>query len=668
MPPRLRPGPAWAALLLTLAVRALVALSRADEWQLDVYSGSLAWALVQGMPLDPDSLPIIPHSRGSVVIAGLLVPLYALFGPAFWGLKAVALALSGATAFLFARILERHAGTAAAWAGALLFALLPPSYQVVDVLALGSHGDVNLLVLGNLALLLGLGAAALWSPGRALLLGLFCGLGYFCSLQFLAAVPALGLAWLAAAWRSRGEVRAHLAWVWAGPLAFALPLLPAWLLADRVTASDKIVSKSLGERVLPDGIGGAAEKWLGTWGHELRRSWLFEEHGGAPWSWLYLAALAAGLLLLVPRLRRLEPLALFALAHPLLVVTLYAVTDFRLNLVSTADGLGSRYVMPVVVSTALWIALGAGRLHGAGRRVPALLLMAAPLAAGAAGVASMADPGRAAAQPPLRGTEFARFKDHFEHAGGDDLGARLAWIEELDPDWSGLRPLCYEKPLLRQLAWNREEELRADLRAALTAPADLRRYQLAALGFHAADRWAQLRGPEGAALERLVATARLLEGEDRTWFLRGAGKGWVAKMVARRVYEEAVTGGRLPGGPRWEVKNPYTTARLMQLPEELRRPIAEGLGFQIGFRTTPYARQTLQLLGDREALGVLAPELRAALFDFVGRGYRVRFREALYEPPEPGALRLEAHLAPGDRPAFRAGLRPDREAAGGGGG
>ena len=65
---RPRISPALFAALTTLLVRVAVALSRIDELELELYSGSLAWALLEGMPLHPDQLPVIEHNRGSVVV------------------------------------------------------------------------------------------------------------------------------------------------------------------------------------------------------------------------------------------------------------------------------------------------------------------------------------------------------------------------------------------------------------------------------------------------------------------------------------------------------------------------------------------------------------------------------------------------------------------------
>ena len=81
------------------------------------------------------------------------------------------MAFSAATAALLAGLMERHVSRRAGLATAALLALLPPSYQAVDVLALGSHGDSVLFTALALAILLA-GRGAPMGLGRALAFGL----------------------------------------------------------------------------------------------------------------------------------------------------------------------------------------------------------------------------------------------------------------------------------------------------------------------------------------------------------------------------------------------------------------------------------------------------------------------------------------------------------------
>lgn len=202
-------SPAPAALLLALVVRTAVGLSRLDELTFRFHTASVAVALLEGLPLRLHELPLISHDRGSAGARLLAVPLVALLGDTLVAIKLEAIALSGATAWLFARMLERGAGRTAAWAGALLFAFLPPCYQALDVRPLGSHVDTVLFDLAALALVVSSPRGADAGARRALALGLVAGLGLFFSSHFLVVLPALLAPWWAVDrrfWRRRSAL------------------------------------------------------------------------------------------------------------------------------------------------------------------------------------------------------------------------------------------------------------------------------------------------------------------------------------------------------------------------------------------------------------------------------------------------------------------------------
>ena len=68
-----------------------------------------------------------------------------------------------------------------------------------------------------------------------------------------------------------------------------------------------------------------------------------------------LVAILVSLGCVVRRAVRLDPLAIFAIGHPITFLVLYAVTDLKLNLDMTLDGMGSRYIMPMLATQMLWI-------------------------------------------------------------------------------------------------------------------------------------------------------------------------------------------------------------------------------------------------------------------------------------------------------------------------
>lgn len=634
--PRRGPSAFWVAALLGALVRALVAASRVDELELELYSGSLGQALAHGMPLDPHQLPVIPHNRGSVVFGALLAPAFWLFGPRLWVIKALAVAMSAATAGLLAWLTERHVSRRAGLAAALLLALLPPSYQMVDVLALASHGDSVLFTALALALLLGPGPErGPLETGRALALGLVVGFGCFFSLQCLVAVPALLASWLArdpAFWRrpaSLGALAAALVWV-----------VPAErMLGDAGGAT--IVNQSASERMLPEGLLGALAKWLGTFAVELRRSWMFELHGGSWAGWLLLAALAAGLAAVVPRLLRLEPLLLFSVLYPALIAGAYAVTNFRLELDRNLDGMGSRYLMPMIPFMALWVAAALER--GPSRWPPAPLGRAAVLAAAAAGLVgwlALLDPGKPWRQPTVRATELAYFHGHLEHAAGSDPAERLAWIERLEPDWPAWRPLIHSVVRLPAAEAGTSAQRIDAIRAA---PEDVRPYLWVLLGHQLAEE----------PLAELPALG--LAPDEQRWLLRGTGVQLLRNHIARSTRQEAAAARR-------GVAPAHAPAALFaRLGDELERldpaareALLEGLGFQVGLRLTVYQPVLLRVVEETE---VLAPVHAAVLDRAMGVGFRMRFLEADYRLPE--RLSIEAHLSERARAPFRAGLAPD---------
>lgn len=195
-PPRSR----WvllAVLATVFVARLLLAMSRMDEVELEIYSGSLATAILAGLPLDPTELPIIVHLRGSYIVGLLLVPLFWLFGSTLWALKVLAIGWSLATAAVLVVLLDRVLGGRAALAGGLVYAFLPPSFVVVDIMILGSHGETILFILLALLFLMTRKRSLLLDRWGSFVFGASIGVGFLFSMQFLPAIPALILAWWA---------------------------------------------------------------------------------------------------------------------------------------------------------------------------------------------------------------------------------------------------------------------------------------------------------------------------------------------------------------------------------------------------------------------------------------------------------------------------------------
>jgi 4-amino-4-deoxy-L-arabinose transferase-like glycosyltransferase len=338
-----------------------VALSRLDELELERYKANFGWALLHGLPLDPTHLPIIPHLRGSVIFGALLVPLLWLLGPTLVALKLLAVLWGAWIVALATALAERHLARPAAWLVLVLCLFATPSYLWLDVLAQGSHVDSIIFIL-----------LPLWWAGRsergvrrAIGFGTLIGLGVPFSMQFLVASPGIAAYCL---WRWRPDPKAAVRS--AKSVAVGVLAATPWLaLVPCITRNATLVNQAIDERFLPHGWSGAWERLEDLLRSDLRRSWLLEEHGlgwfalvlcllfgcGALWLWLELwralgATRGPGITAQAETGNAPQDparLGLYALPHVLGLALAYAISDFKLNLVSTADGMGSRYLMPI---------------------------------------------------------------------------------------------------------------------------------------------------------------------------------------------------------------------------------------------------------------------------------------------------------------------------------
>jgi len=631
--PRARLPVFWIGFLVVLLARVLVAYSRLDDGRgEETYQGTLAWAWLNDFPLDREKLPIIVHLRGSVVFAALVAPLYALLGPSYAVLKIVAVVWSalvgGLVAFCVERGLPRTLPACARRRGALvaiaLVALLPPAYQMVDTCTYGSHMDSVLPTLAALACVVAAPGALSWT--RTIALGLALGFGTFFSLQCTVATPAVLLAWWASDrgfWRRPSSL---------GVLAAALPAACIPL----VSRSSKLVTKSMGDHFLPEGLAGAWDKLVVWLSGDGVRVMLFEVSGGALLGWVFAAAALVALVLCVPRVLRLEPLAIFALGHPLLVWGAWVASDFELNFVVVGGGMGSRYLMPTMPAVAIALVLAgiALRRRGPGGLLASRLVVGSALVTGALGVVGLLDTRPLFQLPPRIGTTFSMFEMHFRVAG--DWRTRLRLARELEPDWDAYRPVAYRilAPPGEILAPKDGLPTAREIATVAAMPEDERPYVLAAMGSAGA-------GP--ATLERVLGTLDALgpdtPREDARFLRLGVGRA-ITNVAVTRAFATL----KMPA---------ESFALLARLPDEHARDVAIGAGFQLGRLFVPYNDNFGLLL---EGGAKLPDERRAAFFRGLGLGWRLRFQEAEWFVPEPGAAKLERRLGSRDAAEFRAAL------------
>jgi len=620
-----RPPAFLVGFAVVAGARALVAASRLDDFRgEELYQGSFAQALLSGLPLDPGHLPVIVHLRGSVVFGVLAAPLYALLGASYAALKVLAVLWSGLAGGLLATCAERALGGRAGLLAALCAAFFPPAFQMVDASAFGSHLDSLVPTLAALAVVLARPAPL--GLGRAALLGLALGAGAFFSLQCIVAAPAVVAAWWALdprCWRRPASL---------GILCGALPAAAIPL----VSTSTTLVTKPMSAHLLPEGLGGALARVGDLARGDLVRSLLFEVAGGAWLGFVYAAALLCAWLLLLPRLRRREPLAVFAALHPLLLIGAFAASDFELNFAVRLNGMGSRYLMPMMPALAAALVLGAETLR-ARSALAARLLLAAPLLAGAVGFACLLDPRPLFDLPPRSGTNFPFFEAHILYAAPDPAG-RIAWARSIDPDWDAYRPLLFS--FVAAEAGPPGPPAVADWKRVGALAPDVRPYALVALGERAAS------APDvGRIAQALASVPPVLSPTEARWFRLGVGRG----ILQAGLPEVAQKGGSNAGLYR----------ALAALSAAGQGEVALGAGLQLGRLFTPYNENIRNGL---QGLPVLDQDLRARFLFGLGLGWRLRFREAAYAPPEPEKAALERLLEPADRTAFRAALEAPHDA------
>lgn len=631
MAARLR-SPVVLAVLATALVRTLVAAARMDELELELYSGSMAQAWLAGMPTDTAQLPVIPHNRGSVVLGVLLVPLFAVLGPTLAAIKVLAIAISAATAGLLVAVADRSLGRIAAWSAAALVALLPPTYQMVDVLALGSHAESVLFTVLACWLVL---APAGGPRSAGAMFGAGCALGFavFFSLQSLIAIPALVAAWLVR--DARFFLRRTFALYLLGALLW-VPIARLFLLPEHAAVID---SQAAADRLLPDGPGAALSKLGRTLTHDLPASWGFAQYGGAALAWVWYAAILLGGLAVVRRVLRREPWAVFFLLYPLLVLGAYAASNFEFKLDENLDGMGSRFVVPLLPLCAVWIGAGCealGRWPAAKPRPVVPFAAAAVVAvAGLWGLVALLASGGRYDQPMVRGTELAHFHGHLEHASGRDLMRRLEWVQRVEPDWRADQPLVHKSFDPWPAPVRSADEVGLYLASIRGEAEELRPFLWVQLGREAA---------LGLAPAELAAVAPE-SAEAERWFFRGVGNQMLQHLLAW-------FGRNRASDPDGEATLARYFGELARLAPGAHRAAVDGLGFTLGSRLTPYQPLLLAVLRGHASIPLAD---RAPFFRALGRGYRSRFRESTYEVP--GHLRIEDLLAERDLVFFREGLQ-----------
>jgi len=333
----------------------------------EVTKGCVALEIVRG-PL----LPVLDYQYttffgGSTVVAALAAPLFAVFGPRLWALKAVPIGFHLAAVGLLFLLLDRFATRRAAWIGGLLMALTPPGYTIITTVAWGSHMESNALALLACYLFLDLCSAREGRAWRRLLLGFVLGFSVWFGYQTLVFVTAIAA--LDFLHDRRGFLRGALPQA-AGFLAGMIPWFVYNLRHD--FAGISLYGASIVEHVSPDAGRAGPIRRLGMLLSEgLPASYFFE-------SWRGLGSvgaivLAAGVLAaawsLRSEIRRFSPHpGVLAIVYLAIFLVIMAMSDFQIP-AADPDIRDIRYVMLMFPFLFIAAAVGADALMS---RVPAM--------------------------------------------------------------------------------------------------------------------------------------------------------------------------------------------------------------------------------------------------------------------------------------------------------
>ncbi len=464
------------------------------------------------------------YQGGSLVVAMLAVPVFAVLGPTYGHLKLVAVGFSLLAAVLWIVLLWRVAGPASAVLGSWLFALPAPTVQLYQVHAMGSHMETAVFTAASFLLTVAIvtGARARWIP---LLLGVVAGLGLWFCYSAATGVAACAVVWAVAG--PRGSLRRGIPAALAGVALGLLPWL-AYNLAHAFHGLDRLWELFDPRQAAVTGSTESLSTRLAAlFAFDLPRSLGFPDtpdgtFGLATWSYYALVIVAlVGLLPLalralrhqtttpepVPevarvagtmregtrresdalRERRVAVVALLILTFVLLHLVAYLASAFRLDVED--DFIAYRFFTPLFPAAAGALAVGLSRLHTT-RRLIGGVGIALALGLGAYGTATLLREHPGAVPPPVEsGYKVMGLLTHLKYR--DDLDRAVALLTrvrndrdaaffgfgwgleyqyEKDADWSELvsglarctEPADYAAALsgVRWAVWQREGQSR----------------------------------------------------------------------------------------------------------------------------------------------------------------------------------------------------------------
>jgi hypothetical protein len=637
-----------ARLLLCLGFAVVVAIARVpvaqahvDSWAVfEVHSGTIAQALLDGLDLSLERLPIQAHVRGSAFLGFLIAPLYALFGPTAFAMKLAPLLWHALTVGLLVYVLDRFTSRRAAITAGLLLLCAPPMMAKLSVLGFGSHMESSLpfvlalLPFGAITVERRIGAG--WYGA----FGLAAGMAHTWHLQAL--LPCLILAGLLVLHDPRRVVgRAGLAAL-AGATLGALPSLlflglgtmeGSWDLIKMILISEhrpEAVSRE-STQLLGEQVGALSKLKVLLSGGFVQLLEFFEAPRGGRWLgplYALLLLVAAGLALVQDRARlgwralfRRDPEQSFATVlpwHLVALVLFFLASAATLYFTVRSTGWPNRRLSPLLFSLTVLAALGmAGGLR---RPTPRGLWLALLIPLCAAGAWGQLGSVRATEANRLmnRGECYEWFTRHLWFHAGQDVEVALDTIREVDRGDPRFRSLRFRMSM-GQLGLDEPDLAEREARLQATLPAERAVYRTTHLGRLLGEDLGRMGKP---ATWALVDT---MSGVHRQAILHGIGLGLPS---ARPDFPD-----------QWEAAMGILNKFFRMLDRQHVEAVSEGFGFARGFTFDPYMDSHLAMLADYADIG---GPFAVPFFRGMGWGYRQRY----VEPPDhvPEGLTILEHL------------------------
>lgn len=657
----------------------------------ELYTATAAEAVRQGTGFPLSECRFMNYGGGSLLIALLTMPIYAVFGPHYLAFKLIALLVAVAGGLLWFLTVRAWFGPRVAIGFGVLYALAPPALLRTSLIAKGDHAEAMLLIGG--VLLLATRAALAHDARRrqrwAAATGLLAGLGVYVTYSTIPALAGAGLAALALT-----RLRPRRPWV-SFALGLAVGLVPWLLSVARTTETLSVYGESVGAlRSLSEA---ARRAQLLVSGGFLAA---YDLPGRAPRA---LAALLWFAIVLVGWVSLLR-----ARRRPAAVIVLAATGVYLAAFCLRAPDASSRYLAPgyplLLLAGAVLVAPRAPGAAG-GRLGPLAVALVALLGL-LSQVVSIADSRFPALRTPLAGTDWpllgeiagqklpaeriqrlpASLRPYFWAGYGKFLfgfvppsqwEAALAQAgpDARDPIWEGIGIGWFESRRLRELP---------DALAGLAAPErralrdGFARYLPAACAaiarvsgppgvrgflesFREEDRSA-LRVPAAQAVATLMVQGLPLAGADDQGVAaleEVVGRAAWSQALGAALYRDASRGGLRLWRP---ARESWTHSLAEQLragrgPVQLWEGVADAYGRDLALRSPEHVitRGTAALEGITRGL---AEPMAALFYRAAGRAVR----DARRDPAAPAALRatptdrLTAGLRDVYRDAFRAGL------------